>query len=192
MEYKLRDFSKVRGLKGLTDALIEAHLKLYAGYVTNTNGLLAKFAQVKPGTPEGAEIRRRFGWEINGVRLHEYYFEALSAAGGAPGSAAKDMLSKGWGSYDAWREEFTGMGKMRGVGWVLTYFDRRSGNLTNNWVELHHEGHPAGFKPLIVMDCWEHAFSGMARPDYIDRYMENIDWETVEKRFAAAKVDESA
>jgi Fe-Mn family superoxide dismutase len=187
MRYPLREFPRLRGLKGLPDAVVEAHLKLYAGYVTNTNALLEKLPAVKASTPEGAELRRRFGWEVNGLRLHEYYFEALSPAGGAPGGGAKDLFARGWGSFDAWREEFAAMGKMRGVGWVITYFDRRTGALTNNWIELHQDGHPAGFKPLVVMDCWEHAFTGLARPDYVDRYLDNVDWETIEKRVAAAK-----
>jgi Fe-Mn family superoxide dismutase len=184
MEYPVRDFGRVRGLKGIPDPLVEHHLKLYAGYVKNLNLLRRRVPAAEPGTPEFSELHRRVGFEVNGMRLHELYFENLSPAGGAPDSGLRSALSVGWGSVDAWRQEFVAVGAMRGVGWAILYRDPADGRLSNHWIGLHEEGHPAGFAPILVMDVWEHAFTGMERPKYIEAFLENVDWERVERRLA--------
>ncbi|MBI2933674.1 MAG: superoxide dismutase [Planctomycetes bacterium] len=185
MEFAARDFSKVRGLKGIADGVIQAHLKLYEGYVTNTNVLNQKLAQHKPGTPEWAEMKRRLGFELNGIVLHEYYFEALAPGGVEASKSVKEALAAEWSSIEAWREEFVAMGKMRGIGWVITYRNPATRKLSNHWIELHHHNHPAGWTPIVVMDVWEHAYSGMERPAYIEAWLANHDWSLVEQRLAA-------
>ncbi len=74
------------------------------------------------------------------------------------------------------------MGLMRGVGWVILYRDPVTGSLSNHWIGLHEEGHPAGFTPLLVMDVWEHAFTGLERPKYVEAFLANADWSRVETR----------
>jgi len=182
IEYPLREFSRVRGLKGIPDPLVEAHLKLYAGYVRNINLLRQQLGGLAPGTPEFSGLHRRVGFEINGMRLHELYFENLSPGGGAPGAVAREALAKPWGSFEAWQAEFAGIGALRGVGWAVLYRDPENGALSNHWIGLHEEGHPAGFRPLLVMDVWEHAFTGMERPKYIEAFLANVAWEAVEAR----------
>jgi Fe-Mn family superoxide dismutase len=177
IEYALRDFSGVKGLKGIPDGLIQAHLKLYEGYVKNINLLRKRLAEIKPGVPEFSELQRRVGFEINGMRLHELYFENLSAGGGECPGAVKEALGKQWGSFEAWREEFVGIGTMRGVGWAILYRDPVTKNLSNHWVGMHEENHPAGFAPVLVMDVWEHAFTGMDRPTYVQAFLANADWD---------------
>jgi Fe-Mn family superoxide dismutase len=184
IEYPLRDFSRLRGLKGIPDPLLEAHFKLYAGYVKNINLLRRRLGELGPGTPEFSELHRRVGFEINGMRLHELYFENLSPGGGTVGSTMKSFMEKGWKSFDAWQAEFAGIAAMRGVGWAILYQDPVTGALSNHWIGLHEEGHPAGFRPLLVLDVWEHAFTGMERPKYIDAFLANVGWETVEARAA--------
>lgn len=186
VDYAVRDFSRLRGLKGIPDSLVEAHLKLYAGYVKNLNLLRQRLGGLKPGTPEFSELHRRVGFEINGMRLHELYFDNLSLDGGAPAAALRDALAGTWGSVDAWREEFAGLGAMRGVGWVILYQDPVNGALSNHWIGLHEEGHPAGFRPLLVMDVWEHAFTGMERPKYVEAFLENVSWEAAAARLISA------
>jgi Fe-Mn family superoxide dismutase len=186
IEHVLRDFSKVRGLRGIPDALVEAHLKLYAGYVKNLNLLRQRLGQTAPGALEFSELHRRVGFELNGMRLHELYFDNLGPGGGAPGASVKDALSKEWGSWEAWQAEFAGLGALRGVGWAILYQDPTQGALSNHWIGLHEEGHPAGFRPILVMDVWEHAFTGMERPRYIEAFLSNVRWEIVESRLAGA------
>lgn len=184
-EYPVRDFSRVRGLKGLPDPLIEAHLKLYAGYVRNINLLRQRLGEHRPGTTEFSELHRRVGFEINGMRLHELYFDNLSPGVGDPGPAIQELLAKRWESFDSWREDFAGIGAMRGVGWAILYQDPLTEELSNHWIGLHQEGHPAGFRPILVMDVWEHAFTGMERPRYVEAFLGNVAWETVERRLAS-------
>jgi Fe-Mn family superoxide dismutase len=187
MDYAVRDFSRVRGLQKLSDGLIEAHLKLYAAYVENTTRILQRLRQNQPGTPEWSELQRRLGFEMNGMRLHEHYFEALSATAGEPSASTQEALGRDWGTFGAWREELVQMGRMRGVGWVITYYDPIRERLSNHWIELHQNGHPSGFAPIVVMDVWEHAFTGMERPAYIDAYLMSLDWGVVEQRLSHAK-----
>jgi Fe-Mn family superoxide dismutase len=182
VEYPVREWPSLRGLRGIPDPLVEQHFKLYAGYVKNVNLLRRRLAETMPGTPEFSELHRRVGFEVNGMRLHELYFDTLSPAGGEPGGPLREALSKAWGSADAWRSEFAAIGAMRGVGWAVLYRDPANGALSNHWIGLHEEGHPAGFSPLLVMDVWEHAFTGLERPRYIEAFLENVGWAEVERR----------
>lgn len=182
VEYKEEDYHDLRGLTGLPDALIEAHLKLYSGYVSNLNKLLQALAGTDSGGPEWAEMQRRVGFEMNGMRLHELYFENLTPGGHGVSRDIGQMLSDSWPSMSAWEKEFRAIGAMRGVGWAILYRDPLTKKLSNHWINLHQDGHPAGFTPILLMDVWEHAFTGMERARYIDAFFSNLAWETVEER----------
>jgi Fe-Mn family superoxide dismutase len=174
----------LRGLNGLTDPLLQAHVKLYEGYVKNVNLLQQRIAATSPGTLEWSEMKRRMGFELNGLRLHELYFESLGPGEAAPSRALEDVLVSSWGSYSKWREEFEAVGHMRGVGWAILYRDPVEQRFSNHWIALHEEGHPAGFTPLLAMDVWEHAFTGMDRSSYIEAFFRNVRWTVVEKRLS--------
>ncbi len=193
--YKEQPFDHVKGLDGISDAQIEEHLKLYAGYVKNVNTLNEMLADMRgrsenKGTnPHFAELTRRLGFEYNGMILHEYYFSNLRhAAEPAPAgnSGLAQALSKGFGSVDTWRQDFQGIAGMRGVGWVILAEDPVTHHLSNHWVTLHEDGFPAGFKPLLVMDVWEHAFmrdyKATERAKYVEAFFRNIDWSAVDRR----------
>lgn len=185
-DYPVMDFSSLRGLKDLPDALIEAHLKLYEGYVGAINLLQGSLRGKPPNAaPEWAELKRRMGFEINGMRLHELYFGNLAPRGHAPSKSCEEAMAGGWTSFESWEKEFRAIGQMRGVGWAILYKDPQTGRLSNHWIGLHEEGHPAGFTPILVMDVWEHAFTGMPRPRYVDAFFANIDWESVESRLTS-------
>ena len=193
--YKATDFSKLKGLTGISDNQVEAHVELYKGYVTNANKLneqLAAMTASKPAAPEYAELKRRLGFEYNGMILHEYYFGNLTPNGkGKPatGSRIAEAIDSTFGRWDAWQADFQSVGTMRGVGWAILYHDPVTGGLSNHWITLHEDGHPAGFKPLLVMDVWEHAYvldyKFSERAKYIDAFFGNIDWGTVEERLTA-------
>ena len=194
--YNARTFN-LSNLKGISDETLEMHFKLYEGYVKETNKLNDKIAEfIKDGKvdqeefAEYSELTRRLGFEYNGMVLHEYYFDNLKSGGGTgdptgrPGfrEAAEDS----YGSYDIWKADFVGIGKMRGVGWAICYQDPSNGQLSNHWISLHETGNVAGFDPIVVMDVWEHAFildyKPADRPKYIEAFFSNIDWSAVEKR----------
>ncbi|HEY4716927.1 MAG TPA: Fe-Mn family superoxide dismutase [bacterium] len=190
MAYSAKDYSKLIGMAGFSETLLKNHFTLYQGYVTNTNKVLDILSQMlkdgKTGTPEYAELKRRQGWEFNGMRLHEYYFENLGGEGQIDknGKLAKKIIES-FGSYEAWEKDFKATGSMRGIGWVVLYQDTATGNLINFWVNEHDVAHPAGGNPVIIMDVFEHAFMldyGLKRADYIEAFFKNIDWKSAEMR----------
>ncbi len=196
MVYESKNFDGLLGMAGFSDTLLKNHFTLYSGYVANTNkaaDLLAAMAKDgKTGTPEYAELKRRFGWEFNGMRLHELYFGNLSKAGSKPDAAPKlaRALAQEFGSADAWEKDFRATGAMRGIGWTVLYYDPAGKRLFNMWINEHDSGHPAGCTPLIVMDVFEHAFMtdyGLKRADYIAAFFKGLNWKEAEARFAKAQ-----
>jgi len=190
MTYEAKDYGKLIGMEGFSDTLLNNHFTLYKGYVTNTNKALDSMsAMLKDGkgaAPEFAEMKRRFGWEFNGMRLHEYYFENLGAKGGlnADGKLGK-LIAANFGSYDAWLQDFKATATIRGIGWVILYQDTVGGRLFNQWINEHDVGHPAGCQPILILDVFEHAFLtdyGLKRTDYIEAFLKNINWAITEAR----------
>ncbi len=190
MAYTAQDYSKLIGMKGFSETLLKNHFTLYQGYVNNTNKLLDLLSTMlkegKTATPEYAELKRRLGFEFNGMRLHEYYFGNLG------GNASFDKngrfgkkLAADFGSCEAWEKDFKATGTMRGIGWTILYQDNVSGNLCNVWINEHEVGHLAGCTPVLIMDVFEHAFMidyGLKRADYVESFFQNIKWDEVEKR----------
>jgi Fe-Mn family superoxide dismutase len=195
MVYQAKDYNSLVGMQGFSETLLKNHFTLYQGYVTNTNKLLDTLDQMlkegKVGTPEYAELKRRFGWEFNGMRLHEYYFENLGGKGNINKTGKLyQKLVESFGSYEAWEKDFKATGAMRGIGWAVLYQDILSGNFFNFWINEHDVGHPSGGMPILIMDVFEHAFMidyGLKRADYIESFFKNIHWEEVEKRLLLHK-----
>ncbi len=190
ISYITKDYSRLLGMEGFSDTLLKNHFTLYQGYVTNTNKLVEILNQMlkegKVGSLEFAELKRRFGWEFNGMRLHEYYFENLGGKGALEktGKLFK-KISEEFGSLDNWEKEFRAVGAMRGIGWAILYQDPLTGKLFNFWINEHDVGHPAGCTPLLILDVFEHAFMidyGLKRADYIEAFFKNIQWKAVEGR----------
>jgi Fe-Mn family superoxide dismutase len=177
-------------MEGFSEVLLTNHFTLYQGYVTNTNKLLGDTAKMvvegTAATPEFAELKRRLGWEFDGMRLHEYYFENLGGAGELDsGSKLTQKMTEDFGGYDAWEKEFRAVGAMRGIGWAVLYQDIVTGGLINFWINEHDAGHLAGGNPILIMDVFEHAYMldyGIKRPDYIEAFFKNINWDAVEAR----------
>jgi Fe-Mn family superoxide dismutase len=190
MAYQTRDFGKLLGMPGFSETALKNHFTLYQGYVANTNRIAAMAEEMTrardTGSPASAELRRRFGWEWDGMRLHELYFGNLGGKGAlGKGGPLATALAAAFGSVEAWEADFRTAGAMRGIGWVILYRDPATGALFNNWIGEHDGGHLAGCTPLLVMDVFEHAYLadyGLARADYIAAFFANINWNTVEER----------
>jgi len=195
--YKAKQ-SNLSGLKGISDQTVEMHFKLYEGYVKETNNLQDKISNIlKDGKvdqeemPAYSELKRRLGFEYNGMVLHEYYFGNLKKGGASQPdgkSAFMKSAATSFGSFDVWKADFTGIGKMRGVGWAICYQDPTSDQLSNHWISLHEIGNVAGYNPVLVMDVWEHAFlldyKPAERAKYIEAFFSNVDWKTVDQRLS--------
>ena len=191
-DYEAKDFSNLLGMEGFTDDALNMHFTLYQGYVKNTNLFLSildgYMKEGKDRTPQYAEIKRRLGWEFDGMRLHELYFSNLGGKDSKldEKSALYKRIVQDFGSYAAWKEDFMNTGVMRGIGWVVLYLDRVEGRLLNMWVGEHDIGNMVGGAPILIMDVWEHAYLldyGLDRMGYIKAFFENINWNVVSGRY---------
>lgn len=190
--YKPKDYSHLIGMPGFSDKSLNTHFKLYQGYVTNINlllGIIQQYAsEGKDRTPQYAEIKRRLGWEFDGMRLHELYFSNLGGQGTQldPTTPLHKRIVEDFGSFEAWKKDFIATGVMRGIGWVILYLDPVQGRLINAWIGEHDIGHLAGGTLILVMDVWEHAYMvdyGLDRMDYIKAFFENINWNVIKNRY---------
>lgn len=193
--YQAKQFN-LSGLNGISDQTLEVHFKLYEGYVKETNRLIELTDELNrsKNKTDGenvtySELKRRLGFEFNGMVLHEYYFDNLMKSGtGEPDKNSKFYSSAvdTFGSFEAWKEDFIRVGKMRGVGWAICFQDPLNGSLVNEWITLHEVGNLAGNRPVLVMDVWEHAFlldyKPADRPKYIEAFFSNINWQMVNDR----------
>lgn len=191
MAYEPKNYDSLLGTQGFSDTLLKNHFTLYQGYVTNTNkvadALNAMLKEGKTAAPEYAEQKRRFGWEFDGMRLHEYYFGNM-IKGGRAADKTTDLYKKiveDFGSFENWEKDFRAVGSLRGIGWAMLYYDSAADRLFNVWINEHDAGHLSGATPILIMDVFEHAFMldyGLKRGDYIAAFFKAINWEAVAGR----------
>ncbi len=196
MVYEVNTALKPSGLLGISEDQIAQHWRLYEGYVAQVNALRTDLQTLrrerKSTSALYADRRRRFGFEYNGMVLHEFYFGNLKAHAHEPNaaSALKKALTGQFGTFDSFKEDFVAAGSTRSVGWAILTVDPASWTLNNHFIQLHEDGNVAGFVPLLVMDVWEHAYmvdyGASGRAQYIEAFFTNVDWQVVEKRFADA------
>lgn len=197
-QYQVKNFD-LHGLRGISDATLEMHFKLYGGYVKESNRLAEKIAEfLRDGQvdqeemPAYSELKRRMGFEYNGMVLHEYYFGNLARGGGGdPGRGEfRAAAERCFGSFELWKTDFTSVARMRGVGWAVCSRDPATGALSNHWITLHEISNVAGFSPILVVDVWEHAYlldhAPADRARYVDACFANLDWNAVEARMSGA------
>ncbi len=186
----------IPALKGLSEKSIAEHLKLYAGYVKNSNLILEKIAELSTDSEKNSyilgELQRRFGFEFDGMRNHEYYFSSFE--GGAKAlqadSKLKSAIESEWGSFDAWLNRFKAIALTRGVGWAILYYDPKTDRLLNAWVDEQHLGHLTGLQPVLALDVWEHSFVFDYQPSgkkaYVEDFFTNLNWSVIEANFIEA------
>ena len=187
MTYEVKNYDNLIGIPGLSESLLRNHFALYQGYVNNVNKLIDTLTEFAKDGLGHSELKRRFGWEWNGMRLHEYYFENLSKEKTALDASSNlyKKMAEDFGLYENWQSDFKAVGALRGIGWVILYFDPVGNKLFNTWINEHDAGHLATAKPILVMDVFEHAYMidyGIKKADYIEMFFKLINWETVSKR----------
>jgi superoxide dismutase, Fe-Mn family len=191
--YSARTFD-LPELKGISQEQVAVHLKLYEGYVKHTNLILERMKALKEdGSEESVytmnELRRRLGFEFDGMRMHEYYFEQLegSAQAADPNSPLADAATDAFGGWNSFMAALKDAAGTRGIGWVVVYFDPKGRTLTVAWVDDHQLGQLSGLPILLALDLWEHAFMVDYKPaekrTYVDAFFENLNWGVVERRF---------
>lgn len=183
-------------LHGISQKTIDEHLKLYTGYVKHSNLIVDKVNELSADTEKNAytigELQRRFGFEFDGMRNHEYYFEQIE--GGAVVSDSNSQLAQKivaeWGSFDAWLSRFKTHAMTRGIGWAILYYDPTTDRLLNSWVDEQHLGHLTGLQVILALDMWEHSYMldyvPSEKKKYVESFFANLNWTCVEKRFIKA------
>jgi Fe-Mn family superoxide dismutase len=195
--YSARTF-ELPELKGLSKKQIEVHLALYEGYVKHANLIQQKIQELREQDPEGnaylmAELRRRFSFEFDGMRMHEYYFEQFEGGGKLTmEQPLLDAVNAKYGSWPAFIDHVKEVCGTRGIGWTVVYYDPAVRSLHTAWVNDHELGQLAGLPILLAVDMWEHAYMVDYVPadkkSYVEAFLENVNWDVVEKRFLSEVV----
>jgi Fe-Mn family superoxide dismutase len=194
--YLARDFSTLtnKKLDGFSASQIAQHLKLYQGYVGKANEITAKLkdADLQGANATYAPLRELLveeSYAVNGVIFHEFYFGNLGSSGGEPSGESRSALEERWGSIPKFMDYLKAAGKcMRG--WVIVGYNTRGGHLSAFGLDLHNMWVPANFIPILVLDVYEHAYMidyGIDRGKYLDAFVNNLDWDVVEKRLSFAR-----
>lgn len=196
MTYTAQTFT-LPELKGLSKKQIDVHLALYEGYVKHVNLIVDTIARLKSEDAEKNayainELRRRLGFEFDGMRMHEYYFEQLE--GGAQPvsetSALAQSATEKYGSVEGLLAHIKEVAGTRGIGWVVVYKDAKVNTLHTAFVNDHELGQLSGLPIILAVDLWEHAFMvdyvPAEKKNYVDAFLENVNWSVAEKRFGSA------
>jgi superoxide dismutase, Fe-Mn family len=173
-------------LEGISRATIEAHYKLYQGYVNKRNEILARLDEVDTASANQvySDIRALkvdLTFAIGGVKNHEIYFEHLGGDGGDPSGPIRDLIDRDFGGVDRWRTDLRATG-MAGRGWAWTAYDWDEGRLFNYIGDAQNSYPIWNAAPLVALDVYEHAYFLDYRTDraaYIDAFFENLDWTTI-------------
>lgn len=183
-------------IEGIGEKTIEEHIKLYEGYVKNANLIQEKINEYKSDFEKNAyilgELSRRFAFEYNGMRNHEYYFEQLE--GGHQNANMESPLSKkmieDFGSIENWFNDFKNLCMTRGIGWAVLWYDKKSNKLINSWVDEQHLGQLNGGVFIYGIDMWEHAYlmdyTPREKKKYIESYTIATNQTVAERRFEEA------
>ena len=183
-------------LKGISAKNIEEHLKLYVGYVKNTNIILEKIEELRKDETNAyllTELQRRFAFEFGGMRNHEYYFSSLSDGHNEllENSELKKAIVKDFNSFENWLNVFKGLAMTKGIGWAMLSYDKQTGQLLNHWVDEQHIGHLVSTSPILALDMWEHAYvydyPTSQKKEYVESFFNNLNWKVIEKNFTEAQ-----
>ncbi len=173
-------------LDGISRASVEAHYKLYGGYVAKRNEILERLADVDLAGAnqvysELRGLKVELSFAIGGIKNHEIYFEHLGGDGGDPGGLVGDLIKRDFGSVEAWRADLKGTG-LAGRGWAWTAYDWDEGRLFNYLGDAQNTYPVWNATPLVALDVYEHAYFidfGTDRAAYIDAFFNNLDFTVV-------------
>jgi superoxide dismutase, Fe-Mn family len=182
-------------LDGISRETIEAHYKLYEGYVNKRNEVMEKLAEVDLAAAnqvysEVRVLKVELSFALGGIKNHEIYFEHLGGGGGDPGGAIGKLITRDFGSSDAWRTDLKATG-MAGRGWAWTAFDWDEGRLFNYVGDAQNTYPIWNATPLVALDVYEHAYFidyQTDRASYINAFFDNLDWDVVNDWVAGYRI----
>ncbi len=176
-------------LEGISQKTIENHYgKLYQGYVKKWQEIQEKLKSVDLSSANATfsdlrELKLEQGFAADAVLLHEAYFDVLGG-NGKPAGKILEKIDEDFGSFDNWQSEFKALG-LASRGWVVLAFDFNDGKLRNYIADAHNQGGIWGTSPILVLDVYEHAYFidfGVKRADYLQTFLDNLDWAQVNRR----------
>jgi len=197
MNYTVRTFD-LPELSGLSRKQIDVHLALYEGYVKHVNLIFETIQRLREEDAKKNaftinELRRRMGFEFDGMRMHEYYFEQFE---GGPKVADADgtlrkIAGERYGSWDNFIAHIKEVAGTRGIGWVVVYYDQSVGVLHTSFVNDHELGQLSGLPIILALDLWEHAYMvdyvPAEKKSYVDAFLENVNWTVADARSQKAE-----
>lgn len=190
MELRKIDFEYTNDVTVINREQFEVHMRLYEGYIRKINeidGLLENGSDLENANATYSKfrgIKRGETYALNGVILHEYYFENIGSMNNVPDAEVVECLVQDFGSLDQWAEHFVATAKAS-RGWAILCYDIRSKRLRNISLDTHDLGNLAVSIPLLVLDVYEHAYFlqyADRKDDYINNFMNDIDWRVVRHR----------
>jgi Fe-Mn family superoxide dismutase len=173
-------------MEGISRETIEAHYKLYQGYVNKRNEILgaldgADLASANQVYSQVRALKVDLSFAIGGIKNHELYFEHLGGHGGDPAGVFGTLVKRDFGSVDAWRADLTATG-MAGRGWAWTAYDWDEGRLLNYIGDAQNTFPVWNATPVVALDVYEHAYFidfGTDRAAYIEAFFSNLDYDVV-------------
>jgi superoxide dismutase, Fe-Mn family len=173
-------------LDGISRAAVEAHYKLYEGYVAKRNEILGRLgdAELDAANQTYSDFRALkvdLSFAIGGIKNHEIYFDHLGGDGGDPDGSIRNLIERDFGSFDAWRADLKATG-MAARGWAWTAYDWDEGRLFNYLGDAQNTFPVWNASPLVALDVYEHAYFldyQTDRASYIDAFFANLDWGVV-------------
>ena len=173
-------------LDGISRETMEAHYKLYEGYVNKRNEILQKLDGVDTASANQVysdvrALKVELTFAIGGIKNHEIYFDHLGGGGGSPDGPVAALIERDFGYAEDWRRDLKATG-MAGRGWAWTAYDWDEGRLFNYVGDAQNTYPIWNATPLIALDVYEHAYFldyQTDRASYIDAFFDNLDWSTV-------------
>ena len=149
-------------LDGISRASVEAHYKLYQGYVAKRNEILKKLGDVDLSAAnqvysEVRALKVELSFALGGIKNHEIYFEHLGGDGGDPDGPFGQLVERDFGSAATWAADLKATG-MAGRGWAWTAYDWDEGRLFNYIGDAQNTFPIWNATPLIALDVYEHAY----------------------------------
>jgi superoxide dismutase, Fe-Mn family len=187
--------SALRELDGISRTTIDAHYRLYQGYVAKRNEILERLADVdlEAGNQVYSDVRALkvdLTFAVGGIKNHEIYFDHLGGEGGNPSGAIQGLIDRDFGGHDKWRADMKATG-MAGRGWAWTAYDWDEGRLFNYVGDAQNTFPVWNATPLVALDVYEHAYFLDYQTDraaYIDAFFRNLDWSVVNGWIAAYRI----
>jgi superoxide dismutase, Fe-Mn family len=173
-------------LDGISRESVEAHYKLYEGYVNKRNEIMGRLDEVALDSAnqvysEVRALKVDLSFAIGGIKNHEIYFDHLGGGGGEPQGAIRDLIFRDFGSLENWRADLKATG-MAARGWAWTAYDWDEGRLFNYLGDAQNTYPIWNATPLVALDVYEHAYFmdfQTDRASYIEAFFANLDWDIV-------------